>query len=466
MLNNLYDTERLLLGCFMLINDCSGTTAQKALKMLKPKMFAEPAHQVLFENIRKMVNSNLSVDFMALADMCDKDNSFKFDGMAYVGEIYRNTTSGANIVNYAAMIRKNAQKRFAVNKLHETLANLSDSDDSQLESIIGGLNTFTDELLSKSSSDNGIRHISEMTDGFLEAADNRINNPEKFAGYNTGISQLDDLLGFKKLRKGTLMVIGARPKMGKSMFLTKITNHFALTEKKATLVYSMEMLNEEVIERTITDDSGVGSEIFYRGAKSDNDWARVGKTISELNSSNMYINDTSGITLEQIKREARNIHKKHEVGIIAVDYLTLMTAEKAERNDLSYGIITKGLKALAKELKCVVLMLTQLNRNLESRMDKRPMPSDSRDTGQIEQDCDYWLGLYRESVYNDKVSDNQKGYTELGLRLNRHGNTGTSYLNMDGGRFIELDKEKYALMDHAINLQSVAKKGGYDGVNN
>jgi replicative DNA helicase len=150
----------------------------------------------------------------------------------------------------------------------------------------------------------------------------------------------------------------------------------------------------------------------------------------------MFIDDMPAMTIDHIKREARNLAKTGPIGCIAVDYLTLMEAKKAERNDLAYGEITKALKNLAKELNCYVLLLTQLNRKLEDRSDKRPMPSDSRDTGQIEQDCDMWIGLYRHGVYDDTCK--HKGLTEGIVRLNRHGQTGTFYMDLKDGYFVPL----------------------------
>ena len=137
-------------------------------------------------------------------------------------------------------------------------------------------------------------------------------------------------------------------------------------------------------------------------------------------------------------REARNLHKRHKVGLVAVDYLTLMEADTSERNDLGYGRITKALKNLAKELDCVVLLLTQLNRQLESRPDKKPLPSDSRDTGQIEQDCDLWIGLYREGAYTDHPEDDR---TEVLVRMNRHGRTGTVFIKQENGIIVETEDQ-------------------------
>lgn len=145
------------------------------------------------------------------------------------------------------------------------------------------------------------------------------------------------------------------------------------------------------------------------------------------------------------------------VGPWQPDYLTLMTAEKADRNDLAYGMITKGLKNLAKELGCVVVLLTQLNRELEKRVNKRPLPSDSRDTGQIEQDCDYWVGIHREGAFDDSVPP---GETELILRLNRHGSTGTVYCNQINGAIYDTDQQA-AAAERRGREQQPKKKGGF-----
>lgn len=157
---------------------------------------------------------------------------------------------------------------------------------------------------------------------------------------------------------------------------------------------------------------------------------------------------------ERICHQVRNFYRLFEEST----YLTLMTAEKADRNDLAYGVITKGLKNLAKELDCVVVLLTQLNRALESRTNKRPLPSDSRDTGQIEQDCDYWVGIHREGAFDDSVPP---GETELILRLNRHGNTGTVYCIQANGAIYDTDQQSAEMRRREREEPQSKKKGGF-----
>lgn len=236
---------------------------------------------------------------------------------------------------------------------------------------------------------------------------------------------LDDVFPPEGLVKGSLFVIGARPKMGKTTLYSQMAINCAVHEKKPALMFSLEMPGDQILEKLVGQKSGVNPNIFYLPATNDaddgyqgdydGDFNRAIETANRLSEIDMlYIDDTPGLSLAQIVSESRRIKReKGCVGMILVDYLTLMTAEKADRNDLAYGMITKGLKNLAKELDCVVVLLTQLNRALESRTNKRPLPSDSRDTGQIEQDCDYWVGIHREGAFDDSVPP---GETEL-IRL-------------------------------------------------
>ena len=227
---------------------------------------------------------------------------------------------------------------------------------------------------------------------------------------------------------------------------------------------------DQILEKLVGQKSGVNPNIFYLPATNDaddgyqgdydGDFNRAIETANRLSEIDLlYIDDTPGLSLAQIVSESRRIKReKGCVGMILVDYLTLMTAEKADRNDLAYGMITKGLKNLAKELDCVVVLLTQLNRALESRTNKRPLPSDSRDTGQIEQDCDYWVGIHREGAFDDSVPP---GETELILRLNRHGNTGTVYCIQANGAIYDTDQQSAEMRRREREEPQSKKKGGF-----
>lgn len=236
----------------------------------------------------------------------------------------------------------------------------------------------------------------------------------------------------------------------------------AMKEKLPTVIFSLEMPQEQIFERMVGQYTRVNTDIFYRGADNDSDFARANAGALELaTSGNLFIDDTPAITLGHIVAESRRIKRdKGVIGMIMIDYLTLMKPEKAERNDLAYGLVTKGLKNLAKELDCVVVLLTQLNRGNEQRGNKRPLPSDSRDTGQIEQDCDYWLGIHREGATDEKADQH---LTELLLRLNRHGKTGIVYIEQKNGIIYDLDQATAEMRakKHEEKQKRYAKEGGF-----
>lgn len=249
--------------------------------------------------------------------------------------------------------------------------------------------------------------------------------------------------------------------MGKTTLYLKMAIHCATEENLPAIMFSLEMPEEQIVERSVSQVSGVSSSNFYVDGYDDNRFAMASaKGMSLAQNGNLYIDDTPGLSLAHIVAESRRIKRERGVvGMILVDYLTLMKAEKAERNDLAYGIITKGLKALAKELNCVVVLLTQLNRDLEKRTNKRPLPSDSRDTGQIEQDCDYWLGIYREGAYDEGANQSE---TELLLRLNRHGESGVVFVEQRHGVVYDCnqDAERKKREQREEHSKSSSKKGG------
>jgi replicative DNA helicase len=229
--------------------------------------------------------------------------------------------------------------------------------------------------------------------------------------------------------------------MGKTFLATKMVCHYLMNRDEGVSVFSLEMRSVDIWERMLSEKAKSNSNNFYTIPMDNTSyWDSIGNSNMELAQTKIAICDTGGITIGFIKSEVRKQQRIHKHGLIVIDYLTLMGSDKeAERNDLKYGEITKQLKLLAKELGCVILLLTQLNRGLESRNDKRPMPSDSRDTGQIEQDCDVWIGLYREKVYNKDVPYN---YTEAIVRLNRNGGDGTAYMTLENGYFEDVNTQE------------------------
>jgi len=430
--------EQNVIGGLMLLGDLSGDTAQKVIGMLSPSSFSDVDLGIAFESITRLAERNGRADLFTVDAESKHDNRYRPEIMDYLASVSAGVPSSANIVSYAELVRSESVERSAVSTLNNAIATITDKSQGDIYQRLGLAESQISAIQDRAIRNNtqGLRHIKDVGKDWLAEVENRLEG--KTRGFTLGIDALDRMLYPKRVPAGSLVVVGARPKMGKTALLTHIALHYALERKEAVAVFSLEMPEAQIYERMMVNQSHVNPEIFYRAAKDADDWAAVCDAAGGFNQSQLHIDDTPGIRIAHVLREARKLNRKNKVGLVAVDYLTLMEASGAERNDIGYGQITKALKNLAKELNCVVLLLSQLNRSLESRTCKRPLPSDSRDTGQIEQDCDLWVGLYREGAYN--VTPNEE-LTEAIVRLNRHGNTGTVYFDLVDGTVREADQD-------------------------
>ncbi|EML5830736.1 MULTISPECIES: DnaB-like helicase C-terminal domain-containing protein [Enterobacter] len=434
------EAEQSVLGGMML--DSGSDRCQTAMSMLKPESFYIRPHQVIFAEMRELVANQKPIDLITLIESLEsKGLGEQAGGFAYMAEISKNTPSAANIVHYAMLVREKAMERYGIDKLTSATELLYSRNGMTTSQKFDAIQTlFTDIAdYAKTGNRRGLREFSEVMGDWVDEVEARWSDSDATRGLSTGIGSLDDLLQPKGLVKGALMVIGARPKMGKTTLYSQLAVNCAEVEELPALMFSLEMPDKQIVERMIGQVSRVNTDVFYGDRYDDAQVAMAFAAGGRLaQTGNLYVDDTPGITLAHIVAESRRIKRERgAVGMVLVDYLTLMTADKADRNDLAYGIITKGLKNLAKELNCIVVLLTQLNRDLEKRTNKRPMPSDSRDTGQIEQDCDYWIGIYREGAYD--VNADQAA-TELLLRLNRHGPTGVVYCDQRNGAIYDCDQ--------------------------
>lgn len=434
------EAEQSVLGGMML--DSGSDRCQTAMSMLKPESFYIRPHQVIFTEMRELVANQKPIDLITLIESLEsKGLGEQAGGFAYMAEISKNTPSAANIVHYAMLVREKAMERYGIDKLNSATELLYSRNGMTTSQKFDAIQTlFTDIAdYAKTGNRRGLREFSEVMGDWVDEVEARWSDSDATRGLSTGIGSLDDLLQPKGLVKGALMVIGARPKMGKTTLYSQLAVNCAEVEQLPALMFSLEMPDKQIVERMIGQVSRVNTDVFYGDRYDDAQVAMAFAAGGRLaQTGNLYVDDTPGITLAHIVAESRRIKRERgAVGMVLVDYLTLMTADKADRNDLAYGIITKGLKNLAKELNCIVVLLTQLNRDLEKRTNKRPMPSDSRDTGQIEQDCDYWIGIYREGAYDENAD---QAATELLLRLNRHGPTGVVYCDQRNGAIYDCDQ--------------------------
>ena len=463
-----HEAEQSVIGGLMLC--CQSGDAKRiaaVTSLVKSASFYSAPHRIIYEQIIHMLTTGKSVDLLTLSQRISAiGEDDRSGGIAYLAEVIKNTPSAANVVPYAKIVRDHAVRRFAMTKLNDAMELLATSGHEtvteQITAIHGVLAAVND--YAATGERRGLRHVREIANEWIDELELRQSGASRKVGFTFGIPTLDAMIEPKNIPAGSLVVVGARPKMGKSSFMIRTIAHFTRNHGGAA-VFSLEMPDDQIWERFVSQESRVSSNKFYTGMDS-NEWGALSNAMGVSLDSHLYIDDTPGASLSHIQSEVRKLRADGvNVGLVAVDYLTLMQAEKAERNDLAYGVVTKGLKNLAKEINGVVLLLTQLNRNLESRTDKRPLPSDSRDTGQIEQDCDMWIGLYRDEVYHEDSP--YAGTIEMLLRLNRHGSTGTAVAGFINGHIVDIDEAVVEVMreNAAANAeakQKSYKKGGFN----
>lgn len=430
-MNNEFEIEQSLLGGLMKLTTDQSDIASYVLQSLKPNSFFTRVHAEIYKSIKFLAASNMLFDQLSVASYLDKHSDVS---IFEVDRCYSFHCDANLLRQYTNTIKDSAIERYALAKISDLQDLISDSSNGNITQRIGLAESVVSGILG--SIDN--RKSTGLRDG-TEIGNEWLDEIEDFSAGNAavfdfGIQGLDEVMAPKQIKPGSLVVVGARPKMGKTFFATKVASHYLFNRDQGVSIFSLEMRATDIWERMLSEKTKSNSNNFYTiPLENTAYWDTVGHDNVALANTKILIDDTPSITIRHVKSEARKAHRKHKQGLIIVDYLTLMEGdEKSERNDLKYGEITKQLKTLAKELGCVVLLLTQLNRGLESRTDKKPVPSDSRDTGQIEQDCDVWIGLYREKVYTEDVPYN---FTEALIRLNRAGGSGSGYLTMENGYF-------------------------------
>ncbi|ELY3709442.1 AAA family ATPase [Cronobacter sakazakii] len=455
-----YEAEQAVLGSVMVAPDSDNV--QKVLGFLNADMFYSRQHGRIFAALQGLNAKGKALDMLTLSDALEMQGELEqVGGFAYLADISRNTPSAANVMHYANVVKDKSTERMAIEqatKMLEVLYSRSGMTTAQKLEAVQALAMKVDDK-AKTGNHRGLMTFRDAFNKWTYQVGERLEGNPSSVGLTSGIEALDEMLEPKRIVRGSLFVVGARPKMGKTTVYQKMAIHCALVENLPTLAFSLEMPTEQLVERIVSQHSRVKSDVFYQNGYNENQFAQalaMGTQIADSN--NLYIDDTPGLSLAHIVSESRRIKRERgEVGMVLVDYLTLMAAEKADTESQAYGIITKGLKILAKELNCVVVLLTQLNRGSEARANKRPQPSDSRSTGQIEQDCDYWLGIYRESEDDDTVNPAE---TELLLRLNRHGNTGTVYVEQRNGILYDIDQQE-ARFRREERERKPNKKGGF-----
>ena len=414
--------------------------SEKIFEQVKPSDFFNKKLGAIYAKALELHGNSVKADFVTVSETLT-DSEF-----TWLGGLIKDCPSDANIYAYAKIVTDKAVEREALDKLAQAMEVIKGEGNTQEKAaeavtLVGGINTDDNEA--------GPIHVKDIALEWLDVYEERIND-DGVKGLKTGIDGLDKMFGHRGVGNTDLVVIGGRSKMGKTALATMIASEVAYTGKH-TLIFSMEMPKFQIFERFLTQDAKVAGDKFYQ-AMDDYDYSRVNSTIAKMIESNLYIDDRSNLSLNQIKSACRRHQEEHgELGAVFVDYFTLMKIGNAARHDLAHGANSTGLKDMAKELKVPVFLLAQLSRGVDNRPNKRPLISDLRESGSLEQDADAILFLYKDSVYNP--DNGLGGLTEVILGANRHGEAGTAFVDMKAGYFVNMDETE-------VNAREFHKDGG------
>jgi replicative DNA helicase len=417
------DAEQSLLGAMLLSSDAISV----ALEKCSAEDFYKPTHGNIFAAISRLYERGEPVDVVTVTDELRRTLTPDLVGEpADLIALSSSTPSVANASHYAEIVFELALLR----RMVVVAGEISDLAYSKPSDVIGAVDEAEQKMLeiSDSRSADTLAILDDLLGASLARIEELAQRTETITGTASGYVDLDKLLA--GLQKQSLCIVGARPAMGKTAFALGMLTHVGATLQKPALLFSLEMSHLELTQRMLASEARVDAQKMKTGRLSDSDWDRVVRATTKLSDSPIYIDDNPRLTVMDIRARARRIKKAHgELGIVVIDYLQLMTSRSnAENRQVEVAEMSRGLKILARELDCPVVALSQLSRGLEARADKRPMLSDLRESGSLEQDADVVLFLYRDEVYDPEAPPERRGTAEVILAKHRNGPTGTTNL--------------------------------------
>jgi replicative DNA helicase len=347
-----------------------------------------------------------------------------------LGELAKNTPSASNIRAYADIIRERSVLRQLVTVAHEIADDAFDTSGMSSSDILDEAERKVFQIAETRPSTGGPQGVNPLITQAIEKIDTLYQSDNAITGLSTGFSDLDDMTA--GLQPSDLIIVAGRPSMGKTTFAMNLVEHAVISNDKPVVVFSMEMPGDALVMRMLSSLGRIDATKMRTGQLDDDDWPRLTSAVSLLKDRPLFIDDGASLSPTEVRSRARRIAREHgQLGLIMIDYLQLMQVKgSSENRTAEISEISRSLKALAKELKVPVVALSQLNRSLEQRTDKRPVMSDLRESGAIEQDADVIAFIYRDEVYNDESPD--KGIAEIIIGKQRNGPIGRRRLAFIG----------------------------------
>ncbi|HXQ59749.1 MAG TPA: replicative DNA helicase [Acidimicrobiales bacterium] len=416
------DAEESLLGAMLLSRDATAS----AIEFCTGEDFYKPAHAHIFSAVTALYTRGEPADPVTVADELRRSGLLDAVGdPSVLISLQVNTPSTANASYYAKIVEEHALLRRLVTVAGE-IAELGYSVPEDVTEVVDRAESMIFEVAQRRMVDT-MSPLRDLLGKTLDQLEALVERGETITGVPTGYRDLDAQLA--GLQKGNLVVVGARPAMGKTSFALGIVSHAAVHARVPVLLFSLEMSHLELTQRMLCSEAGVDATRMRNGALLESDWPRISNAIGRLGDAPIFIDDNPNVTVMDIRAKSRRLKARSGLGLVVVDYLQLMSGHgrsRAENRQVEVSEISRGLKVLARELEIPVVALSQLSRNLEMRQDKRPVLADLRESGSIEQDADVVLFIYRDEVYNPDSPE--RGSAEIITSKHRNGPTGVTHL--------------------------------------
>lgn len=432
------EAEKSILGAILISEDVLGDSAEK----LKPADFYDERHRLIFDAILKLYEKHTPVDLLTLTDQLKKSKDLtKVGGSAYIAELTNYVPTTAHADAYIDLVSQNAVRRRLIAAGAE-ITELSFNDQSPVNEVL----EKAEQKLFNVSSQN-IKKDLILIEDILSDSFDRIEELHKnkggLRGIPTGFTDLDKITA--GLQPSDLIILAARPAMGKTTLVTNLAYNVATISKKAVLFFSLEMSKEQLVDRMLADASGIDAWKIRTGNLNNEDFSKISEAMGTMAEAKLMIDDTPGLSVLEMRTKARRAARSNEIGLIVVDYLQLMqaTTRSSDGNRVQeVSEISRGLKLLARELNAPVIALSQLSRSVENRRPQIPQLADLRESGSIEQDADIVMFIYREAYYEPETE--RKNITDLIIAKHRNGPTGRIelYFNPERLRFESADSTR------------------------
>ena len=413
--------EQSVLGAVFISPESLITLADE----LVPDDFYKPANKIVFKTMLSLFEKGEPIDATTMVSaLTNQGDISTIGGINYVVELVNSTPTSKNVEHYAKLVKEKATLRKVIADLSDSLSSAYQGDVSIDDIIAKTEKSMLD--ISNQNTGTGFRNVADILDTHMQMVETRSQTDGVVTGLSTGFVGLDKIT--TGLHEDNLIILAARPAMGKTALALNIAQYIAVKEKKPVAIFSLEMGAESLIERMLASEGMVEGYHLKTGNLSVEEWSRLVHAQGNLYDAPIFVDDTAGIRISEIRSKARKLAQEMGgLGVIIIDYLQLITGSKGENRQQVVSEISRELKTLAKDLKVPVIALSQLSRAVEQRQDKRPMLADLRESGSIEQDADIVAFLYRDAYYQKEQADSQEAnnVTELILEKNRHGSLGT-----------------------------------------